>query len=191
MQELGAFIARWRRVLRGWRKSSSASFALAHSSNVCRQAFSMRRQSSACDRAVGKVTRRTFLGRLRHARGIVDRAPDAFEARLRIVVIHPCGARRIGIARVLARFAIAGDAIEIAQVGDNAGAVGMLFGALHLADHLLPDRAFRATLGDEFLADGLGGTGSERARAPHGNSQIALTSQRRAVIAGEPDAFDR
>lgn len=65
----------------------------------------------------------------------------------------------------------------------------MLFGALHLADHLLADRTFRGTLGDEFLADGLGGTGSERACAPYGNRQFALTSKRRTVTTSEPNAM--
>jgi hypothetical protein len=72
---------------------------------------------------VGEISRRAVFGRLSHARGIVNRASDAFEARLRIAVIDPRRAGRIGIARVLASLAATGDAIEIAQVGENAGAI--------------------------------------------------------------------
>ncbi len=139
--------------------------------------------------AIGKVTRGTLFGLLRHARSIVYRATNACETRLRVAVVQPRRAGWIGGARILAGFAIACDAIEVTQIGNHAGTIGMLLGAFHLADQLLPDRSFRAAFGDEFLADGFGRTGSERARTPHPDGQIALTSQRRAVITGQPDTF--
>src|SRR5271166_2335760 len=111
------------------------------------------------------------------------------QARLRVAVVEPCDARRIGIARVLARFGIARHAIEIAQIRDDAGTVRMLLGALHFADHLLPDRSLCATLGGEFLADGLGRAGSQRACAPHRDSEIALMAKRRTIGTGETHAF--
>src|SRR5208337_3107759 len=99
---------------------------------------------------------RALFRRFGGARRIVNCALDASDARLRIVVVHPRDARGIGAASSPASLSIAGHAIEVAQIGDDTRAIGMLLGAFHLADHLLPDRGPRATLGNEFLADSLG-----------------------------------
>ena len=139
--------------------------------------------------AVGKVVCRALGWLLGHAGGIVNGSIDAMQTQLRVAVVEPCGTRGIGIARVLARFGIARHAIEIAQIRDDAGAVGMLLGALHFADHLLPDRGLCATLGGEFLADGLGGAGSQRTCAPYRDSEIALVAKRVTIGTGELRAF--
>lgn len=91
MQGLGALLLRWRGLARRQEKLERI---------VGVGAFIKSMQAGLFDATaifglrgtVGEIIRRTFLGGLRHARGVVDRASDAFEARLRIAVIHPCGA---------------------------------------------------------------------------------------------------
>jgi hypothetical protein len=65
----------------------------------------------------------------------------------------------------------------------------MLLGALHLADHFLPDFGLRIAARDRFLTDGFGGAREHRACAPHRDSQIALPAKLWAGVTGELHAF--
>ena len=120
---------------------------------------------------------------------IVNCAIDASEALLRVVVVQPCHARGIAIARGLACFSIAHDTIEVAQIRRDAGAVGMLLGALHLADHFFANRSFGTAFCDQLLADSLRGAGNQRAVAPYRDGQIAATPKLRPLLTSESHTF--
>jgi hypothetical protein len=122
-------------------------------------------------RSVGKVIRRGFFRGLRHAVGIMNRAIEASQARLRIVVVQPREARGIGATSVPACLGIAGDTIEIVQIGGDAGPSEcysvrsispIIFCPIGVFALPLTTISWRIVSADSF-----GGAGSQRPSAPH------------------------